>query len=404
MQQNLFDALRPVVWLVGDAMNVAHMPDIPAKKLFQDDVLEFLNEISRDLMRDPRSKKYSDVFTLAFWLRKASTLKLRERFCREGDTCLRLGRGVTFHIAPSNIPVNFAYSLAAGLLTGNINIVRVPSKNFAQVTIIVDALKKALKTMPEMLPYVALIQYEHEKTVSDALSGISDTRIVWGGDATVAELRKSPLPPRSIEVTFSDRYSIAVLDAEAYLSMENKVAIAQDFYNDTYFSDQNACTSPRLVAWCGKNRTKAKHLFWKELHTLVERKYSFKPIQGINKLASSYLAAARWPGVLIESHSDNLIVRVQVPKITDDLMELKDNSGYFFEYDCDDILELRPLCNDKRCQTVALLGDKAILQPLLESAPRGVDRVVPIGKTMDFDLIWDGYELPALLTRSISGM
>ena len=404
MQQNLIDALCPVVWLAGDAMTVAHMPAIPVKRPFQDDILDFLNEISRYLMRDSRSKGYSDVFTLAFWLRKSSTMKLREKFGYDRNMCLRLGRGVIFHIAPSNVPVNFAYSLAAGLLTGNSNIVRVPSKYFAQVTIITEALHKALDVIPEMRPYIALIQYEHDKTVNDSLSYIADTRIIWGGDATVTELRKSPLQPRSIEVAFSDRYSIAVIDAEVYLSIGNKAAVAQDFYNDTFFSDQNACTSPRLVAWLGNNRIEAKRLFWANLHAVVERKYQFQPIQGVNKLVSGCLAAIQWPDARIEPHNDNLIQRVWVPKITNDLMELKDNSGYFFEYDCDDILELRPLCDDKRCQTVALLGDKSILCPLLESAPRGIDRVVPIGKTMDFDLIWDGYELPVVLTRSISGI
>lgn len=402
MQQNLReDALHPVTWLVGDADTVVRMPAIPAKRPFQDDILEFLNGISHCLMQDRRSRAYPDVITLAFWLRKASTLKLRERFALAGDACLHLGRGVAFHIAPSNVPVNFAYSLAAGLLTGNANIVRVPSKDFAQVTVIADALRAVLEDMPEMRPYAVLVRYEHEKAVNDAFSAIADTRIVWGGDATVVGLRCSPLPPRSTEVTFADRYSLAVLDADTYLAAENKAGIAQDFYNDTYLFDQNACTSPRLVAWCGNNREEAKRQFWAELHALVVRRYNFQPIQGINKLTSGYLAAARWPGVQVHPHSDNLIVRVQVPEITGDLMDLKDNSGYFFEYDCDDIMALRPLCDDKRCQTVALLGDKAILRPLLESAPKGIDRVVPVGKTMDFDLIWDGYDLYEQLTRCI---
>ena len=82
-------------------------------------------------------------------------------------------------------------------------------------------------------------------------------------------------------------------------------------------------------------------------------------------------------------------------------MNLKDNCGYFFEYDCNDILELKPLCDDKRCQTIGLLGNKEMLRPLLLSGIKGVDRVVPIGKTMDFDLIWDGYDMTSQLTRVI---
>ena len=85
-------------------------------------------------------------------------------------------------------------------------------------------------------------------------------------------------------------------------------------------------------------------------------------------------------------------------------MEYRDNSGYFYEYDCKDILELWPLCNDKRCQTIAYLGDKELFQPLLRSGVKGIDRIVPMGKTMDFDLVWDGNQLPSMMTRTIAVM
>ena len=45
----------------------------------------------------------------------------------------KLGLGLAFHITPSNIPTNFAYSLIFGLLSGNSNVVKVPSRNFTQI-------------------------------------------------------------------------------------------------------------------------------------------------------------------------------------------------------------------------------------------------------------------------------
>ncbi len=82
-------------------------------------------------------------------------------------------------------------------------------------------------------------------------------------------------------------------------------------------------------------------------------------------------------------------------------MDYRDNSGYFYEYDCKDIMDIGALCNDKRCQTLSYIGDKALFRPLIESGIKGIDRVVPVGKTMDFDLIWDGYDLTELLTRTV---
>ena len=183
--------------------------------------------------------------------------------------------------------------------------------------------------------------------------------------------------------------------------MENKARVAEDFYNDTFFTDQNACTSPRIVVWTGDKIVEAKEKFWNEEHKLVEKKYTFQSIQGVNKLTKSYLISVFEPGVKIEEHLDNLIIRVKVPRISDRLMDFRDNSGYFYEYDCENILELAPLCNDKRCQTIGYIGNADVILPLIESGVRGIDRVVPIGKTMDFDLIWDGYNLPSLMTRTI---
>ena len=393
-------SLSNVTFLIGNADEVIHISEICAKKPFDEEVIAFLNDVSRVLMKDVRSRQYSDVVTFAFWIRKGSTTMLKEQHLRD-DGRFRIGKGVAFHIAPSNVPVNFAYSLVAGLLSGNANIVRVPSKEFEQVSIIADAFEKALCEHEGMRSYVTLVRYGREQNINDLFSSMADIRIIWGGDNTIEELRKSPLPPRSMEITFADRYSLTVIDSDAYMDMADKEKTAQDFYNDTYFSDQNACTSPRIVIWMGSRIEEAKQLFWEKEYEIVKDRYEFQPIQAVNKLTSTYLSAVALSECRAEGHKDNRIVRIMIPKASASVMEYKDNSGFFFEYDCKDILEIRDLCDDKRCQTVGYIGDKEMLMPLVESGVRGVDRIVPVGKTMDFDLIWDGYDLIGTMSRVI---
>ena len=55
----------------------------------------------------------------------------------------RVGRGIVFHITPSNVPLNFAYSWLSGILSGNLNIVRVASKKSEQMD--PEQLEKAKK-------------------------------------------------------------------------------------------------------------------------------------------------------------------------------------------------------------------------------------------------------------------
>ena len=401
MQQNFDEKILDQVSYVTGSRNLACiLSNIPAKHPFEERTIAFLNDVSKALLTDPEARRFSDVITFGFWIRKGSILKLRD--CFEETGSFRLGRGVVFHIAPSNVPVNFAYSLVAGILTGNANIVRIPTKDFEQVKIIVRAWNHVLEQYEDMKPYSLLVRYGREKEINDMFSSFSDVRIVWGGDATIAELRKSPMPSRSSEITFADRYSLAVIDADYYLEQTDKAKVAKDFYNDTFLTDQNACTSPRIIVWSGNRIEEAKTEFWKRLHCLVKERYVIQPVQSVNKLASTCLIAARMPGCKIIEAQDNLIVRVVVPEIFRDMMEYKDNSGYFFEYDCADIMELRDLCDNKRCQTIAYIGDKDMVLPLIRAGVKGIDRVVPVGTTMDFDLIWDGYNLPALLTRTVA--
>ena len=405
MQQSLIntdmkDVLRGVTYLVGNDEIVAALKDVSPKCPFDDSVVEFLNSLSKILMKSREAKAYPDVITLGFWMRKSSVLALKERFVTDSSD-IKIGRGVAFHIAPSNVPVNYAYSLLTGLLTGNANVVRIPSKDFPQVSIINKAINEALEEYPDMKPYICLVRYGRDQKVNDMFSALADTRIIWGGDNTIAEIRKSPLGPRAGENAFADRYSLDVIDSDKYMEVSDKERLAEEFYNDTYLSDQNACTSPRLVVWMGEKKEEAKELFWKYEHDLVKKKYQFQSIMGINKLTSSYLMAVSKEGVHVEQREDNYIVRVNVPEVNPDLMQLKDNSGYFFEYDCDDIIEIRDFCNNTHCQTIGFLGEKETIMPLLISGIKGVDRVVPIGKTMDFDFIWDGYNLVERLTRTI---
>ena len=392
--------LNGVTFLVGSQDIVLNIDTLYPRHPFDEQIIEFLNSLSKILMTSREAKAYPDVITLGFWMRKSAVLSLKERFIEKKDE-IRIGRGTAFHIAPSNVPVNYAYSLLTGLLTGNANIVRIPSKDFPQVSIINNAINETLNEYQDIRPYICLVRYGRDQKVNDLFSALADTRIIWGGDNTIAEIRKSPLGPRAGEIAFADRYSLAVIDSDKYLALEDKTRFAEEFYNDTYLTDQNACTSPRLIVWVGSKKKEAKEIFWNLEHDLVKKKYPFQSIIGINKLTSSYLIAAVKVGTKIEKREDNYIVRVNVPDVKPELMEMKDNSGYFFEYDCDDLMNIRDFCNNTHCQTIGYLGDKEAIMQLLQSGIKGVDRVVPIGKTMDFDFIWDGYNLVERLTRTI---
>ena len=390
-----------ISYQAGTAEALNNMQQLPILEPFSEKTVEFLNAVSKALLSDREAKNYPDVITFAFWIRKSSIEGIKKRFSDEDKRVYRLGRGIVFHIAPSNVPVNYAYSLVTGLICGNANVVRIPSKEFPQVNIINNAINNILKQYRELEPYIVLVRYGHDSEINDALSEAADVRVIWGGDETISTFRKSPLKPRATEITFANRYSLAVIDSDKYMEIEDKTKAANDFYNDTYLMDQNACTSPRIVVWTGSKITAAKKIFWEKLHDIAESRYEINGVQAVNKLASGYLLAAVSDNVKRENDKDNLLVRIKVDKVSAGLMDFKDNSGYFFEYDCKDILEIKDLCNDDRCQTVSYIGEKEMFIPLIKSGIKGIDRVVKVGKSMNFDLIWDGYNLFERMTRAV---
>lgn len=384
-------------YVVGTPEIVEKMSEVRVLRPFDDDVIAFLNDLSGSLRT---CRTFPDVATFGFWCRKAALLQEKAKY---DDVKERFGKGIVFHSTPSNVPVNFAFSFAAGLLAGNANIVRLPGKPFEQVNIICNAVNELLKDKHKnMAPYVVFVKFPPVKEITDAFSSLCNVRVIWGGDMTVAELRQSKIPARTTEITFADRHSIAVINADEYMKAENKDVIIQNFYNDTYYTDQNACTSPRIIFWMGKNKEEAKEDFWGRVHSLVKEKYNLAAVQSVGKLNAMYSVAAK-KEVELQSSEDMLVTRLRVDKLDKDLMQYKYNSGFYFENDIEDLSEIKDVC-DVRCQTLTYYGVKEedFIRFLEESRPVGIDRIVPMGKSMDFTLVWDGYDLIRQMSRKIS--
>ena len=386
-----------LTFLVGDPERLRQMSGTPALPAFSERAVTFLSSLSRLLLRDKRSSV--DVKSYAYWIRRASL----EAAAREGDFQNRLGRGVALHIAPSNVPVNFAVSMTSSLLAGNCTVVRVSGKPFPQVDLICEAMNLLLGgECAGMRPYVCVVRYEHSDEITQELSALCDVRVIWGGDRTIEAIRRAPLPPRTVELAFADRYSIAVIEADAYLNSE-PAEIAKGFYTDTYYTDQNACSSPRLVVWLGERVPEARERFWGALEEVVRRDYPMQPIQAVDKYSAVCALGMSRPGVRYVS-KDTLVVRAELDRLTADVMDYKCGGGCFFEYAAKDLVEIVPVLG-KRCQTVAVLGvDRERVRELVFSnGVRGVDRIVPLGETMRLAFIWDGFRMVESMSRYVCG-
>ena len=108
------------------------------------------------------------------------------------------------------------------------------------------------------------------------------------------------------------------------------------------------------------------------------------------------------PNIYVESKYNNLVWRVEIDKLSNDLVDFRSKSGYFCEFNAYSIENITKFIT-RKFQTLSYYGfEKNTIKKFMEEfTPRGIERIVPIGSTMEFSLTWDGINLAEQLTRNI---
>lgn len=102
-------------------------------------------------------------------------------------------------------------------------------------------------------------------------------------------------------------------------------------------------------------------------------------------------------------NKNNLIWRVNNIDLNRKVDDFRCASGYFNEFKIDHIDKLNNIIK-RNYQTLSYFGiEKDELKSFFKrKRPLGIDRAVSIGKTLDFSLNWDGYDLINQMSRVIS--
>jgi hypothetical protein len=368
--------------------------------------IEFLAQLSHGLLKHSAIRTYPDIAGFAYWCRRANLTRLARSFENRGR---RIGRGLVLHIAPANVPVNFGFSLAFGLLAGNANIMRLPGVNHPQARIICTEMGRILgqPTHVPLAEMIRVIKYPRNDEITRALSESCHARVLWGGDATIAHLRSIPTSARCVDVAFADRYSLCAMGANAILVADAPTlqTLVAGFYNDVFLLDQNACSSPHLILWQGEEAAveQAMTRFWGAMEHFLLAKPTPPPIHSLDKYAHLCRTAIGLESWVSVRRHQNLIYRVQLKHLPQDLDKYRGQYGFFFEITDNDWMGLKTIVGE-RYQTVTYFGidPEEIINLVLDCGLVGIDRVVPVGKALDIGVIWDGYDLIGTLSRVVS--
>jgi hypothetical protein len=362
--------------------------------------LNFCVALSKELLKNKRVRDYPSIVAFAFFCRQSNLKKiLSEVNC----TNMRIGWGCILHIPPSNVPINAMFSMLMGLLSGNSNIVRLPSSNFPEVRLVIDVIIDLLERdeFKKLRDRLYFVKSSRSSEALVRLISFVDGVLVWGGDVTAEIFRKFPKKNRAVEIYFTDRSSSAVLSCLELenLNMKELNELFRKFYNDTLLFDQLACSSPQKIFWmCDtKNYKKIQVLFWNGFSRYlydnnVNLNQNIKTDKMINIISNIQTVKS---SIQVEKYSDAIWT------IENSSNNLNLNHGVFQNVNVNTLAEIAPWLNTRE-QTLCYFGINkiSILEHALDT-DWNIDRIVPIGSALDMKMTWDGINVLERLSRIV---
>lgn len=147
--------------------------------------------------------------------------------------------GVLLHVTPGNMPGLPVYSALEGLLTGNVNLVKLPHGDKG---LSLAAFSLLAEQEPRIAPYLyAFDLSSREEADLKALAALADGVVTWGGDGAVTALRAlAPAGCRLIE--WGHRLSFAYVSG-----YEDKQAELSELAGHIVETGQRLCSSCQVI-------------------------------------------------------------------------------------------------------------------------------------------------------------
>jgi len=364
-----------------------------------DDRLEEVGLVSREILHHPTLRADAPSVHLAYWLRPGNLQRIARQFAAPHlgrENVVAVPRGLVFHVAPANVDTMFVYSWVLAYLCGNPNVVRLTSNPSPIIDGLVDCLRSAMRKRPPLADANLFVTYPHQDAITEQISAHCQMRVIWGGDETIRRIRSVPLNPHAGERALASKTSLALVDAERYLTATDEEAegLAASFFGDVFPFRQRACSSPQIVVWRGDEARfrAALERFDALLAAECERRGLGADLsEAVNR---RNLAFERMADGIAYSGTQTSTFTTLVADSCSCVADFHGGGGLLTHHRVDRWRDVADAI-DGRVQTIGCFGiDGRDKRELAETLGRlGVDRLVPVGEALQFEPIWDGYDL-----------
>lgn len=188
--------------------------------------------------------------------------------------------GTLLHIAAGNMDILPAYSVAEGLLAGNINILKLPS---ADNGITVEIFELLLTIEPRLRDYIYIFDTPSSDIAAlKKMAAVSDGIAVWGGDEAVSAVRRfAPTGCRLIE--WGHKLGFAYISG-----YENKEQELTELAEHIMMTKQLLCSSCQVIYLDTRNMDEMAD-FCKTFLPYLEKAAEKYPVEDVGAVAEMTL-------------------------------------------------------------------------------------------------------------------
>ena len=340
----------------------------------------------------------------AFWTRRAALMKLAASFAARVPRTRWRGRAASSFICRRRMsrrsssirgrsPISPATPISCAC----------PRRSARGMRAIVDLFLDRLEAAGDESQM--FVHYPSQGDLGAKISALSDARVVWGGDAKVALFAPLPLRNGGKSIWFGDRFSFSTINGAALDKLDEPAlrALAKKLHNDVFVFDQMACSSPHALYVVGEA---AAH--WpavrappRRLRARMDDGRSQGPGRARDRQDDGCVLCGgngtRFVGQLAGHEPDQRRGQRAGAAGTAGRRRLPERRLHPLARRGRDASSARAT---RRSPISAGSGARSKRSPPPARGPAS-SRWAPIGTALDFDFIWDGYDIPFELTRLI---
>ena len=386
------------------------------RKLSLDQIISFFDSFSVSCLNDKSNRfiedfSYLGVSFLINFLRKHNLQSLMEsslngqllsldKFVKNeplNKLIKAYPRGVVTHWLAGNVPILGMISLIQGILTKNINIIKLPKQNGMILPRMVSHISNFNLEQDGNIIYgndlmkscMFIYVNRNDKKSQELLSTKSDVRIAWGGREAVETVMSLPRRSGTDDVIFGPKYSFAAIGKNSFNS-DQLDDLTYRLALDASIFEQQGCNSPHTVfIEEGSEITPVK--FAENLAGAMEKVLIRIPQPFIDNSIAYQIAKNRsnfaFTGKVFASKGTEWsVIYSNEPGLA--------NACYhrtIFVKPVKDLKDILKFIEHRKHQTLGLSINESHKIKFAELAiNNGIERITELGKMSVFDYPWDG--------------